>query len=283
VLDPSVVPQRRVEKGGELVRANGDASSVRILLAEDNAVNQRVALRLLRRLGYRADVASNGLEAVEALRRQPYDVVLMDVHMPEMDGFEATAEIRRMEGTTRHTAIVAITANAMAGDRDACLRAGMDDYVSKPIRTDELCAVLERWAAPGMQAASLRARAAGEVTVDGLNLRALGENLGPEVVEDAGLFYGLVDMYFDEAERKLEELRDAVLRGDARSLATAAHALSGSSRMLGLDRIGSLSQDLERMGRSASLEGAEEGLERLVDEFALRRGTLGKSRQARGG
>src|SRR6185295_2656621 len=116
---------------------------LRILLAEDNVVNQKVALRLLAQLGYRADVAANGLEAIEAVERQTYDVVLMDVQMPELDGFEASREITRRWPAARPR-IVAMTANAMQGDRELCVAAGMDDYVAKPIRVEELVAALER-------------------------------------------------------------------------------------------------------------------------------------------
>ena len=116
---------------------------LRILLAEDNAVNQKLALRLLSQMGYRADVAANGLEAIEALERQAYDVVLMDVQMPEMDGLEATRRIRARWPQVHRPHIIAMTAHAMAGDRQVCLEAGMDDYVSKPIRVDELVAALE--------------------------------------------------------------------------------------------------------------------------------------------
>ncbi len=124
-----------------------DRLPLRMLLVEDNAVNQQLAQLLLAKLGYRVDVAGNGLEALEALERQPYDVVLMDVEMPEMDGLEATRRIHRQWGTARPH-IIAVTANALQGERELCLQAGMDDYITKPIRLEELTAALGRTSRP---------------------------------------------------------------------------------------------------------------------------------------
>jgi CheY-like chemotaxis protein len=141
VSQPSPAPASAAN--GAAATALGERHPLRILLAEDNAVNQKLALRLLSQMGYEAEVAGDGQQALDALERDEFDVVLMDVQMPELDGLEATRRIRA-RWPDRALKIVAMTANAMAGDREACLAAGMDDYLSKPIRAAELTAALER-------------------------------------------------------------------------------------------------------------------------------------------
>jgi CheY-like chemotaxis protein len=141
---PEAAPAKRTAAASQFDAEMGKRLPLRILLAEDNVVNQKLALRLLDRLGYRADLAANGVEAIRALERQPYDVVFMDVQMPEMDGLEATRQICQRWMHEERPRIVAMTANALAEDREACLAAGMDDYLAKPIRVDELVAALSR-------------------------------------------------------------------------------------------------------------------------------------------
>jgi CheY-like chemotaxis protein len=123
-----------------------DGSHLRVLVAEDNIINQKVAVRILERMGIRADVAANGREAVELMRMLPYDVIFMDCQMPEMNGYEAATEIRRREASGRHIAIIAMTAEALAGARERCLASGMDDYVPKPIQIGSVVDALKRWA-----------------------------------------------------------------------------------------------------------------------------------------
>jgi CheY-like chemotaxis protein len=143
-----------LSNGVKFTQAGEVAVSVRAL-AEDNVVNQKVAIRILEKMGYRIDVAANGLEVLDALRRRPYDAILMDVQMPEMDGLETTRQIRGEWPAGSQPRIIAMTANAMQGDREAYLAAGMDDYVSKPIRIHELQSALERCAAAGVDRSRL--------------------------------------------------------------------------------------------------------------------------------
>ncbi len=145
LLAPQAMAAREPEAAAPRIDAGlGERHPLRILLAEDNAVNQKLALRLLQRMGYRADVAGNGIEVLESLERQPYDLLLMDVQMPEMDGLEATRRIVQRWPSSQRPRIVAMTANAMQGDREQCLAAGMDDYVTKPIRVDELVRAVQQ-------------------------------------------------------------------------------------------------------------------------------------------
>ena len=143
LFDPSRLAPVSAPKTSAFDMEMASRHPLRILIAEDNAVNQKLAIRMLEQMGYRADLASNGLEAIEAITRQPYDVILMDVQMPEMDGLDATRKIRMIQ-TVAQPRIVAMTANAMQGDRELCLAAGMDDYISKPIRANELVESLMR-------------------------------------------------------------------------------------------------------------------------------------------
>jgi CheY-like chemotaxis protein len=120
-------------------------AALKLLLVEDDPVNQQVALRMIQRLGFQARMVANGRQALEKLAHTSFDIILMDCQMPEMDGYTATREIRRREGSAHHTTIVGLTAHALNGDREECLKSGMDDYVSKPVSLEDLAAILEKW------------------------------------------------------------------------------------------------------------------------------------------
>ena len=244
------------------------ASDFRILLVEDNDINRKVALGQLNRLGFRADTSTNGREAIEALAKVPYEIVLMDCQMPEMDGYEATREIRRREreGLELERApvrIIAITAHAMKGDREKCLEAGMDDYLAKPIKTAGLKAVLDRWI-PACRDRSKTPSAEGgnersaqsdstdtnEPPVDMERLREMG-------VDDDELVRELVDLYYEQAEGLLKQLEHAVQSGEADDVKQFSHKLCGASATCGMNAIVPFLRQLESMGDRGELDGAE--------------------------
>ena len=215
------------------------AAALRVLVAEDNAVNQRLALLLLQRLGHEADLAGNGVEALEALERRPVDVVLMDVQMPEMDGLEATRRIHERWGVARPR-IIAVTAGAMTDERDQCLAAGMDDYLSKPIRMEELAGAL----------AGVRPRR--DAPRAELSVERLRETLGDDALGE------LVDAFLGEAPILLATLREAVEAHDADGLRRAAHSLKASAATFGATPLAELCLRLEQAGQAGNLEGANE-------------------------
>jgi len=240
-----------------------EGNNVRILVAEDNTVNQQVAVLMLQSRGYLTDVAANGLEAVEALERTHYAAVLMDCQMPVMDGLEATAEIRRREGSARHIPIIALTAHALQGERSKCLAAGMDDYLSKPVKPEALFSALRRWvsppspasppppvlsAPPPVTAPASSGEPEEEPIIDRsalINLKKLQQPGSPDVLVQ------FVDLFIHDLPSKLLEIQEAVDRHDPRKLSKAAHSLKGSSASLGAKRIVKISAQLEARGKAA--------------------------------
>ncbi len=264
--------EKRTPSRFELEPGMADRHPLRILLAEDNVVNQKLALRLLEQMGYRADLAANGLEAVAAIERQPYDLVLMDVQMPEMDGFEASREITRRWPVDRRPRIIAMTANAMQGDRELCLAAGMDDYMSKPIRVEELVTALERSAAREPD----RIRAGGLVG-SAAQTRADAQRPSTEVLDQTTFerlratmgadFLGeLLSTFADDTQELVGTMRRALGEKDVDSFRRAAHSLKSNAASFGAMTLSTLAKDLEALAKSGSLDGAAPRVERLADE-----------------
>jgi PAS domain S-box-containing protein len=245
----------RTEKDAKKVTGATAMQNKRILLAEDNIVNQKVAVRQLEKLGYRADAVANGLEAIEALGRIPYDLVLMDCQMPDLDGYEATAEIRRREGTSKHTPIVAMTANAMEGDRESCLAAGMDDYICKPVKPAALLAVLERFL--GVLMPVVTPEADPLPPVDMVQLReALGED-SQEIVE----------LYLSQTSEYLGNLAQAIAAGNGTEIRSIAHNCAGTSANCGMVALVGPLQALEKAGREGCLDDAARMLAAAHEQF----------------
>jgi CheY-like chemotaxis protein len=243
---------------------------LRILLAEDHLVNQKVALQILQRMGYRADVAGNGLEVLEALRRQSYDVVLMDMQMPEMDGLEAARQIKKLYGdrqteTSERPRIIAVTANAMESDRNDCIAAGMDDYISKPIRMEQLVAVLKQCQPinPGILnnagvAVSETVQLTPEVEPNQTFTPEKSVVLDPNVIESLREIEALeeaVEAYLETTPELLEKIASAITNRDAEKLKPAAHSLKSISGTLGALTLFELCEQLEMKARETLEKG----------------------------
>jgi CheY-like chemotaxis protein/HPt (histidine-containing phosphotransfer) domain-containing protein len=241
---------------------------LRILLAEDNAGNQKLMLHLLERMGYQADVVGNGREAVEALERQPYDLILMDIQMPEMDGVEATRMIRASRLGELRPYIVAVT-TSIKGERGSYLAAGMDDYVGKPIQIQDLIEALKR-------AAGSRERGDGqwgktadddphedELGIDPVPLQNLSELVG----DDEAFLEELIGTYLEEAPKMIAEMKRAVAENDAPALRLTAHTLKSNSADFGAMILSELSKQLEIMGQEEQLGGAAALMPEVQSEF----------------
>ena len=249
-----------------------DRLPLRILVAEDNVVNQKLALRILRKMGYHADIAGNGLEVVAALQRQPYDIVFMDMQMPEMDGLDATRRIVAEWPVSQRPFIIAMTAAAMQEDRKLCLAAGMNDYISKPVRLQEFQMALERgaqWMTQQRSLISLKFDGSQAFTSSApvLDPAALADLRSLQDEDDPDVLGEMVTMYLHSAPERLTAMREALTQGDAKTLERIAHSLKGSSGIFGAHRMIELCERVERQGHTGAVDGADRLVEQLSVEF----------------
>jgi PAS domain S-box-containing protein len=240
----------------------------RVLVVDDHKINQLVATAMLEQLGYRVDVANGGAEALQAVQSARYDVIFMDCLMPIMDGYEATDSIRRLEGHERHTPIIALTASAMNGDRQRCLTAGMDDYLSKPIRPAALIEALARWR-PGGPATATAASATTSDAEPRLSDHSHHEGVGTLEIEiGADVYARLFVVFADSLPKRLAEIKAATKAGDLQAARLVAHNLTGTSASFGAHRIGQLADQIVNLQ-----EGESDKLVALVaqlDELCAR-------------
>jgi CheY-like chemotaxis protein/HPt (histidine-containing phosphotransfer) domain-containing protein len=261
---------------------------LRVLLCDDNVINQKVAARLLKQMGYRADIAANGLEALAALDRQPYDLVFMDVMMPEMGGFDATRIIRERQGQQSQfpnykspIIIVAMTASAMQGDREKCLAAGMDDYVAKPVRLEEVRTIVERWAPAAGKIEATATTATGTEATPATNPPPQASPTAPPPEDtpvdmermldftngDPNSLRELVMLYIDQTATQVEQIAAAVQAGAAGEVRRLAHSCAGASATCGMRRMVPILRELERQGYEQKLTNAAELSRQVGDEF----------------
>lgn len=255
----------------------------RVLVAEDNPVNQEVALGMLRKLGFQVDLVADGRQAVEAVLASPYDLIFMDCQMPELDGYKATAEIRSFEqesGMEKPVPIIALTANALQGDRDKCMAAGMDDYLSKPFNRDQIVEVLDRWLLKNgsmidstllpaqLTAGQPPSAAEGSVSekspIDQKsldNIRSLQIDGAPDILSQ------IIQLYLNDTPKLLKKIEEGIASGDATAVQKAAHNLKSSSVNLGALQLSILCKGMETCGRETALEQAPQLLDQIKAQF----------------
>jgi two-component system, sensor histidine kinase and response regulator len=248
-----------------------------ILLVEDTPINQQVACSMLLGLGYRVDLAENGTQALELLGSTRYAAVLMDVQMPGLSGLETAAEIRRREIDQPRTPIIAMTANAMSSDREQCVAAGMDDYISKPVRRQDLATVLTRWvrvrdAAPGDGTFPFSAIVEEAALDDPGSFQVAGE---PNIADE------LITIFLQETPARIRRLREALACADAQELLREAHGLKGSAATFGAAEIARLCEQVERLAGAGALAGTAKPMDELEPAFERVRAMLDRSAQVR--
>jgi len=246
---------------------------VRVLVAEDNVVNQKVVIYMLRKLGIRADVAANGLEALDALQRLPYDLVLMDCQMPEMDGFEASIEIRHhelMSGRAQRTPIIAMSANARIEDRERASSGGMDDYLVKPVKVEDLESALKRWV-PGF---TERYVAAQEEIAFETHRGTSGDNPPIDMRKVESMFRHddkaqseLLTLYLSSTQSLIEQLTAACAAQERAKAVARAHEIKGASAYIGAHEIREIARNMEHAAKENNWEKVQEGIDELEPAF----------------
>jgi len=246
-----IVDERPVPRPAPKVRPG------RILLAEDNPVNQRVARAMLEHLGFDVDVVADGAEAVKAATGAEYQAILMDCQMPDLDGYEATTEIRRLQGASPRVPIIAVTASAMKSDKQRCLAAGMDDYLPKPLTLKALASMLDRWAPDET----------GPEPQPVLDAEIVGRLARMGEATDEDLVGQLATLFLTDSNLRIVELRQAVAGDNAHAVAQSAHTLRGASAILGATELARLCAALEMSGAADDLIGGGEQLEAVEAEL----------------
>ena len=285
--------QQSIINPASLISTTQQQTNLKILVAEDNSINQAVILSQLEMLGYQADCVSNGLEALELLAKQDYDLVLMDCQMPFMDGYLATQELRRREENKRHSVVIALTANAMLEDRQKCLAAGMDDYLSKPLEEEDLVKIIQRWTAPKAKSHASNNNAEQDLILTSnsppnssevVRLAELAavpleesqkaialQNSPPIDLErlarisrgKVAIQQQLLKIFVDKTPKDLVALETAISTLNSSQVQYYAHRLKGSAANVGVPTMSALAGELEQIAQQETMEGASKLLASL--------------------
>jgi PAS domain S-box-containing protein len=263
ILTTKVKKEQSKRKDHKLDTNLSQRLPLHILLAEDNIINQKIALMILQKMGYAADVAANGLEVIDALKRQSYDLVFMDVQMPEMDGFEATKMILKLWPDDVRPNIIAMTANAMQGDRENCLKMGMDDYISKPVAIEEVQDAIIRWGEKIQKKQKITTRPSSAEIMDWVMIDGL-KNLDSR--DEAGdLLLELVKTFVEEYKENFNLLNEHFQKREAKDMQAVAHKLKGASANLGAREFAKICFEIEMKGKNNNLTRVEKLLPKLEE------------------
>jgi two-component system sensor histidine kinase/response regulator len=241
--------------------------SLRVLVAEDNAINQAVVLNQLQNLGHQAVVVDDGRAALDSWQQSTFDLILMDCQMPRLDGYAASRELRRREAAEQHIPIIALTANALEGDRERCLAAGMDDYLSKPFKQHDLAAVLERWASTNNEVDKAEVNDNQETIMEPSLYEARLNELQSELKPER--FQQLVNLFLQQIPQQLDELHEALAARDANTLVQASHKLKGSSATLGASRMAALCSDMQHHAEQHNVDAIVPLMEELEHDAVI--------------
>ncbi len=259
-------------------------SSVRILLAEDHIVNQKVALGILKKLGLSADAVANGIEAVKALETIPYDLVLMDCQMPEMDGYKATAKIRDQQSRVcnHDIPIIAMTANAMTGDREKCIKAGMNDYLSKPVNPQSLAKMLEKWLPDEKETSGSThepVETKSRAQENGRKTAALvfdKTGMMSRLMDDKDLAKIVISGFIEDIPIQIKTLKDCLNSGDIASAERQAHTIKGASANVGGEALREAAFNMEKAGKTEDLAAMTAALPEMERQFTSLKAAMEK-------
>ncbi|MDO9577881.1 MAG: response regulator [Candidatus Cloacimonadales bacterium] len=265
VLTKSVKREEHKKRDSKLDPELFKRFPMHILLAEDNIINQKIALMILQKIGYAADVAANGFEVIDALKRQSYDLVFMDVQMPEMDGFEATKMILKLWPPDVRPVIIAMTANAMQGDREKCLEMGMDDYISKPVAVEEIQDSIIRWGEKSQQIALKNNRPSSAKIMDWVMIDTL-KNLDADEIAGT-MLKELVRIFSAEFNENIELLKEHYQQNEAKDVQAIAHKMKGASANLGAKEFAKICFEIEMKGKNNNLSRVGKLLEQLEESM----------------